>query len=224
MTRVAHRATCIAAVQFFVFAIVSRAPAASDFWAAPASDYFDVSSRWADGGRPTAADSATFDEAGTYDVLFDEATFSIYGGEPTINDLTLTAGTVTFLTTSGPTRTLRMNGTGGSNTINGTNNLVLGNNASGNGTYTLSNSASLDVDNNLLVGVSGVGTLNIQDQSVVYVANAVNINASSAVNLNGGTPRLNSSDARHRTNFTSGKLQRGGERLIKTYIDRPKHT
>lgn len=105
--------------------------------------------------------------------------------------------------------------TGGTNTINGAKDLILGNGAGGSGIYTIS-AGTLTANNNVNVGVSGAGTLNIQGNSFVNVTNAVNINGSSAVNLSGGTLRLNSSNAPNRINFTSGRLQLIGDRTIGT--------
>jgi T5SS/PEP-CTERM-associated repeat protein len=109
------------------------------------------------------------------------------------------------------------NQTGGTNTIQGAGfDLQLGNQATGNGTYTISNNAILNAGNNVSVGVSGTGTLNIQGTSLVNVTNAVNINPSSFVYINGGALRLNSTNAPGRIFFNSGKLQLGGDRTIGT--------
>lgn len=109
------------------------------------------------------------------------------------------------------------NQTGGTNTIEGAGyDLQLGNQATGNGTYTISNSAILNAGNNVSVGVSGTGSLNIQGTSSVNVTNAVNINPSSFVYINGGTLRLNSTNAPSRIFFNSGTLQLGGDRTFGT--------
>jgi T5SS/PEP-CTERM-associated repeat protein len=110
------------------------------------------------------------------------------------------------------------NHTGGSNKVQGAgNDLQLGNAATGNGTYAISNDASLNVANNLAVGVAGTGTLTIQNLASVHVNNALNINSASMVNLNGGTLRVNSiggSGGLSKLNYVSGTIQLGGNRTV----------
>jgi T5SS/PEP-CTERM-associated repeat protein len=106
------------------------------------------------------------------------------------------------------------NHTGGSNLILNGKDLQLGFNSSGNGTYTISNNASLSVANNLVVGASGTGTLTIQGEASVHVTNALNINNSSTVNLSGGTLRFNTVTGLNRVNFNSGTIQLGGNRTV----------
>lgn len=106
--------------------------------------------------------------------------------------------------------------TGGTNTVNGAKDLVLGLNASGNGTYTISGTSTLTVNNDVIVGNAGTGTLTIQGQSLVHVGNTLTIGNGDTVNLQGGTLRLNgySRVAGGGFNFTGGTLQLSGNRTV----------
>jgi T5SS/PEP-CTERM-associated repeat protein len=107
------------------------------------------------------------------------------------------------------------NHTLGSNTINGAgSSLVLGNQATGNGTYTIS--GGLTVADNVIVGQAGTGTLNISGTGSVSVNDQLSIGAGDAVNLSGGFLRFNnySRVATGQFNFTSGTLQLGGNRTV----------
>jgi hypothetical protein len=104
------------------------------------------------------------------------------------------------------------NQTGGTNTI--TNNLTIGFTASGSGGYTL-NGGALSVGNNLIVGSAGAGLMIILSDSSVFVTNALSINGSSNVNLNGGTLRFNTvggSGGVSRINYNAGTIQLAGNR------------
>src|SRR4029079_15998473 len=104
--------------------------------------------------------------------------------------------------------------TGGSHMIQlaGTD-LTLGNAGTSHGTYTISG-GTLDVNDDLFVGASGVGTLNVQTGGTVTVGDAVNINGSSAVNLSGGTLRLNTGSGLNRVNYTAGTVRLAGTRNL----------
>jgi fibronectin-binding autotransporter adhesin len=182
-----RRALNFAATQCVLFVFVSHALAASDFWAAATTDYFDNNARWTDGSRPTTADSATFNQAGTYEVRFDEGTFGVYGGEPEINDLSLTAGNVTFYTSAGTTRSLIVDGTGGLSDIalaNGTMNVgsALGSlNMEADGILWVESNATVNVTNNsrLVAGLLGLirtgGSLNVSAGADVLLPGGVNL-------------------------------------------------
>src|SRR5262245_11152968 len=64
--------------------------------------------------------------------------------------------------------------TGGTNTINGAKDLILGNGAGGSGTYAIS-AGTLTANNNVVVGNSGVGTLNISGTGNVSITNNLTI-------------------------------------------------
>src|SRR5262249_41155407 len=96
--------------------------------------------------------------------------------------------------------------------INGAKDLILGNGAGGSGTYTIL-AGTLTANNNVVVGSSGTGSMTIQKASV-YVANALNIAASSTVTLNSGTLRFNSISGVNRLVYTGGTIQLTGARVI----------
>ncbi len=104
----------------------------------------------------------------------------------------------------------------GSNTIAGAGyDLILGNQATGNGTYTISG-GTLTVADDVIVGQAGTGTLNISGTGVVSVNDQLSIGAGDVVNLSGGTLRFNNYNrvATGQFNFTGGTLQLGGNRTI----------
>jgi T5SS/PEP-CTERM-associated repeat protein len=107
------------------------------------------------------------------------------------------------------------NHTGGTHTIFGNDDLLIGRLATGVGTYTISNNASLAVANNIVVGVSGTGTLNINDTSSVYVINSIGANSTGTINVNGGTLRFSnySGPAYNRINFNAGTIRLGGAHI-----------
>ncbi|MGL4514060.1 MAG: beta strand repeat-containing protein [Lacipirellulaceae bacterium] len=108
------------------------------------------------------------------------------------------------------------NQTGGSNAIQGlANDLVLGNAASGNGTYTISG-GTLTVGDDLRVGPGGTGALNVQGSGAVYVTDLLSIGEFGAVNVSGGTLRFNtySSHEEGTVNYSAGTIRLGGNANI----------
>jgi fibronectin-binding autotransporter adhesin len=108
------------------------------------------------------------------------------------------------------------NQTGGKNTINGSNNLNLGNLSTATGTYNASGSAALNVGGNLNVGVSGTGTLNVQDNVIVNVTNTLNLGANGHLNFSGGTLHINAYTASTGSvfNYMAGTVRFSGSRVI----------
>jgi T5SS/PEP-CTERM-associated repeat protein len=92
------------------------------------------------------------------------------------------------------------------------------------GLYTISGGA-LTVGNNAVVGQispgNGVGTMTIQNTGSVYVTNNLIIDSASAVNVNGGTLRINNvggSGGLSRINYTAGTIQLAGSRTFETDV------
>jgi T5SS/PEP-CTERM-associated repeat protein len=107
--------------------------------------------------------------------------------------------------------------TGGTTTVNGPG-VYIGVNASDVGTYNLSGSAALTASTSLVVGSSGLGTLNIQGNATAFT-NSLSINTTSNVNLNGGTLRFNTvggTGGLSRLNYTAGTIRLGGNRNLGT--------
>ncbi len=107
------------------------------------------------------------------------------------------------------------NQTGGTNTITGAGNgLLLGNTATGVGTYTASGTAALTVPGDVTVGLNGSGTFNVQGNANVNISGALMIGAGDAVNLSGGTLRFDgyTRNATGTFNFTGGTVQLAGNR------------
>lgn len=102
------------------------------------------------------------------------------------------------------------NQTGGTNTITGAGNgLLLGNTATGVGTYTASGTAALTVPGDVTVGLNGSGTFNVQGNANVNISGALKIGAGDAVNLSGGTLRFDgyTRNATGTLNFTGGTVK-----------------
>lgn len=92
--------------------------------------------------------------------------------------------------------------------------LATGSGSNATATVTDANSA-WTIAGNASVGTSGTANVTIKDQGLVYVGNDVSINSLSAVNLQGGTLRLNTiSSGIARINFSSGTVQLAGDRNI----------
>ena len=104
---------------------------------------------------------------------------------------------------------------GGSNTITGNNNLFLGFGATGFGIYRIS-AGTLSVANAIVVGNSGTGALNIEGSAKVS-AEALSINSSSGVTLNGGTLRFNTiggAGGLSKIGYAAGTIQLAGDRNV----------
>jgi fibronectin-binding autotransporter adhesin len=181
-TRTRQALRAVAAVVWSSF-LTEFAVAANDIWSTATGDFFHTDSRWDDSSPPSVLDSATFDKAGTYNVSFNETTFATYGGEPTINDLFVLAGNVTFATTSGPTRTLSMNGVNGGHSIDvqsATVNVQTLNMQAENllwvtdaGTLNINSGATLDIG--LLGVITSGGTLNISNGGDLDVTGGIDL-------------------------------------------------
>jgi autotransporter family porin len=103
--------------------------------------------------------------------------------------------------------------TGGTNTIAGGFNLVLGNSAGSQGLYSITG-GTLTVGNNVTVGNGGAGTLNINGTGTVSIANNLAISSAGTVNLTNGTLRFNTVTGLNRLNWISGTLQLAGDRNL----------
>lgn len=104
--------------------------------------------------------------------------------------------------------------TGGAHTIQGANNhLYLGNGAGSSGTYTIS-AGSFTANNDVNVGGTGVGTVNISGTGSVFVGNNLAIGGNSNVDLSGGTLRLNTATGLNRLNYTAGTVRLAGNRNL----------
>lgn len=110
------------------------------------------------------------------------------------------------------------NQTGGTNTITGAgHHLYIGRNTSGSGFYNISGTASLSSAGDVVVGNNGFGSLTIQDQASVYIANNLSIRSGSNVALNGGALRFNTvggTGGVSRIIYTAGTIQLAGNRTI----------
>ena len=109
------------------------------------------------------------------------------------------------------------NQTGGMNTIQGTKSLYIGENNGGNGTYTLSGSASLTVGGTVYLGNNdtAVATLNIQNNSSLYITHDLWFFNHTTVNLSGGTLRFDQFVPAGGTfNYTAGTIQLKGNKTV----------
>ncbi|MEX2307004.1 MAG: hypothetical protein WD738_05400 [Pirellulales bacterium] len=123
-------------------------------WTAAVSGDFADPARWT-GGVPGAGDTASFNEAGTYTVTFDNAPNPL--ANPVHNqDLFVDGSTVTFTSGSGGPYTYRLTGAGGDDAAITSGALTLG---------TSGNPLHLTVDDDLLV--RGGATLNVNHGSDV---------------------------------------------------------
>src|SRR5690349_6047858 len=95
------RAVAVAAVTL----PTARAQAAADVWDNNPGGNWENGANWADNSTPGNADTATFNLAATYSVTFGVAPAAI-------QNLTVSAGTVTFAS-SGGAKTLSVNAAGG---------------------------------------------------------------------------------------------------------------
>ena len=101
-------------------------------------------------------------------------------------------------------------------TVSNTNG-ILGSGTSGAGTVTVDGIDSVWTNSgNLQVGHLGTGTLTIVDGGQVHVGGNLSINASSTVNLNGGTLRFDGYARDGTFNYDSGTIQLAGTRVIGT--------
>ncbi len=104
--------------------------------------------------------------------------------------------------------------TGGTNTVSAGNEIFLGLNAGSSGTYTIS-AGTLAIVNNMGVGSSGTGTLNISGSASVSIGALLAINSTSNVNLNGGTLRFNvigGTGGVSRINYAAGTIRLANNR------------
>ena len=143
---------------------------------------------------------------------FDVGAFAGSSGTYNLNGGALTSNKSEYVGDSG---TGTFNQTAGTNSIIGSNNLYLGfSNGGGVGTYAISGTGSLVTGGDIVVGNAaiGVGTLSIQDQASVSIANNLTINSHGTVNLNGGTLRFNnySVAAGGAFNYLAGTIELGG--------------
>ncbi len=146
------------ATAIFVVCLAPPAHAVLKLWNTTSTDYWHVGP-WVPAGPPTASDSALFDLTATWATKFNAVT-----GDPTINDLLIGSGNVTFQSEGG-TRTLHVTGTGGSRSASvspGT--LTLG---------VFGGPMVLDIGGN--VNVNGGGTLNVLADSDVTAAGNLNV-------------------------------------------------
>jgi fibronectin-binding autotransporter adhesin len=101
----AIRIAAVVAVWYPAFAL-----AGDDVWNAAQNGDWTDAVRWTDGGAPNAADTATFDKIGTYSVVF--------GSTPSeIQNLTVQAGDVTFISDGTARHTLNVNAAGGAQNL-----------------------------------------------------------------------------------------------------------
>lgn len=103
--------------------------------------------------------------------------------------------------------------TGGTNTITGAYNLVLGLNTGSHGIYSITG-GTITVGNNVQVGNLGAGDLNISGTGTVSIGNELAISNAGNVNLTGGTLRFNTVTGINRLNWQSGTLQLAGDRNL----------
>lgn len=130
----------------------------------------------------------------------------------TVNGGRLSSANYVFGTLTNAGGTLVVNNGG---TVNTSVNVTMGDVSGSSGIATVSGSgSSWAIGGNATVGSSGIGTLTIQDQSLVYVGSALSINGSSNVNLQGGTLRFNTVSGVNRINFSSGTIQLAGPRAV----------
>ncbi len=99
------------------------------------------------------------------------------------------------------------------NTLLSSRTLYLGRNPNSTGNYIISDTAHLTTGN-VVVGLSGSGTMTIQDQANVYIANSITINGSSILNMNGGTLRFDTISGVNRLAYNAGTIQLTGQRFI----------
>jgi hypothetical protein len=177
---------------FAVLAVNSPAGAANKIWTNAASGNFSTAGNWT-GGVPLAADTATFDKAGTYTVTFNNS--------PANLGLFLSAGNVTFASNGGPyTYTLNSAGsdddailTGGSLTLGagGTAlNLNVGNLLLIHGNASMIAQAGSDINSSGLTlghtgSAPGDGTLTIDG-----LGSTLTVNGTSLLGRNGETGTL----------------------------------
>ena len=91
--RIAFR--MLATIALAVMSLAGRTQAATDIWDNVPGGSWSNGANWTDGSKPTVGDSATFNLAQTYQVSF--------SADPgVIQALTVTAGSVTFLSGGGP--------------------------------------------------------------------------------------------------------------------------
>jgi T5SS/PEP-CTERM-associated repeat protein len=104
--------------------------------------------------------------------------------------------------------------TGGNNTIVGTeNDLFLGYNASGSGTYTISG-GTLTIPDDLFIGNSGGGTMTIGGSANVHVGDFIGINTGDSLTINNGTLRLNTIAVDGTLDYFAGTIRLPGARNI----------
>jgi T5SS/PEP-CTERM-associated repeat protein len=92
---------------------------------------------------------------------------------------------------------------------------TIGNSAGSQGEVVVSGDGSSWTIGSLSVGVVGTGTLNIQNNASVYVANSLSINNLSNVNLSGGSLRFDTiggTGGLSRLNYSSGTIRLQGSR------------
>ncbi len=105
--------------------LVSSTRAANRTWTSAISGVFGAAGSWT-GGVPGAADSATFVQAGTYTVTFDNTSIPVLPNPESNQDLFFQDGKVTFNSGSGGPYTYQLTGAGGDDAIITGNSLTLG--------------------------------------------------------------------------------------------------
>ena len=130
----------------------------------------------------------------------------------TVSGGTLTAANMIFGNILNGVGTLIVNNGG---TVNTSTNVAMGDVSGSSGVATLSGAgSSWNIGGSATVGSSGLGTLTIQDQSLVYVGTTLSINGSSTVNLQGGTLRFDGITGANRISFSAGTIQLAGSRGV----------